>query len=961
MLAGRLDEAVTLLEAATQQAPKSAPLLSDLAAAYLTRALEKDRPFDFSLAQEAADTAVTTNRDFLPAQFNRAMALDCLMLTSEAQASWRSYLNRDQTSGWSREAGDRLRDLEKPSDAVLWERIRPKLDSAALLGDEQTVRAVVTRFPQLSRLYCEEVLLPDWAEARFQGRAGAAARSLTIARAVGTVLSATSKDRMVADSVEAITKALAEPSGREATLVAGHRLFRLALDRYKEQRLKEARTLWQQSRSALATAASPFRAWVDFYLALCERVEGSGAETAALSALVARTPLAPYPNLQGRVLWLQALSAASAKRLADSIQSYRMAVQLFTLTGETENAASVHARLAEIYQLLGARDSAAVEGYKALLARPRIIDPSRLHVILYEAALGALAQGLPRLALYYEDEDVRCSRAWGNASALCDALVERSAIWRELDDFGLALRDLREAEANARSAYPLYLRTLHGYILFASGELYRKDPQRAARSFTEALRQLPRTGNPYLRAKLLVARSGSFLATGELELAEADLNDAIIAVENNRTDVEEERLRISYLDTEQPLYNDMISFQLNQRGNARLAFEYADRLRARVLLDRRGDSPSLSGKAVQPASADAVSRSLEQGAALIEYAYVRGELVAWVIDSRSMHMQRIVAGHLDTRLRILLSILLSRGSEEEFRQAAAELHSYLLRPLQAYLPPRGRLILVPDGLLARVPFPALFDAAAHRYLVEDYTITVVPSAALYLSRRPDCHRPLIPPHPEALLLGDPAFDRTTFPTLPRLPGAKSEIALIATSYTSSSSFTGSDVTRRTILEGLDHYDIIHLAGHGVINYSNPMLSVLPVAPSSTENDGGLLFAYQLSASMASRARLVVLSACNTASGPLSRSEGVLSLARPFLAAGVPAVIASLSEVDDSRSSALAVRLHRHLGDGCDPALALRYAQLEMLHSNDPLLSSPFAWGAFEVIGAGLHDRFQENP
>jgi len=964
MLSGKLDEAVSLLEVATQQEPRCAPLLSDLSAAYLTRAIEKDRPFDFFLAQVAADAATSVDHNLLPAQFNRAMALDRLMLATEARASWKSYLNRDQISGWSREASARLHALDEPSDAVVWRRMRTRLESAAVLGDEQTVRAVVTRFPQPSRLYCEEILLPAWAKARFQGKADAAARSLRIAGAVGAVLVATGKDRMVADSVEAITRALGQltPSGREAALVAGHMLFRSALDRYQEKRVEEARTLWQRSRSALATAASPFRAWADFYLALCDLVEGSGGEMIALEDLAAKTPLALYPNLRGRVLWLQALSAANARRLAESIRSYRAALQIFTTTGEAENAASVHARLAEIYQLLGARDSAAAERYQALLAIPRVLDPSRLHVILNEAALAALVEGLPRLALYFEDEDVRCGRAWGDAPALCDALLQRSAIWRELGGLDAALRDLREAELNARSGYPVHLHTLRSYILFAIGELSRMtNPQSALQAFSEALLLLPRTGNPYLRAQLLLSRSRTHLAAGNIKQAELDLDEAIIGVEQSRTDVQDERLRVSYLDTVQPLYREMILFQLNQRRNPRLAFEYADRVHARALLDRLRDSASVDGGAAQQTNADAVSRSMGRDSALVEYADVGGGLIAWVFDSTSMHVQRIATAQLETRLQALLSTLLSPRPEAEVKRAAAELYSYLVKPIRAYLPPKGRLVLVPDGALARVPFPALFDSATHRFLVENYTITVAPSASVYLNWRSGSQRRTISHHLKALLLGNPAFDRTTFPTLPRLPAAESEIARIAPLYSRSLSLTGIEVTRQALLEGLDRYDVIHFAGHAVVNYANPRLSVLPLAPSAKDHDGGLLFAYQLPAGRTSCTRLVVLSGCNTANGPLSRSEGALSLARPFLAAGVPAVVASLSEVEDSRSSELAVRLHSHLSIGMNPESALRLAQIELLRGSDPSLVSPFAWGSFELIGASLPNDNETRP
>jgi CHAT domain-containing protein len=77
---------------------------------------------------------------------------------------------------------------------------------------------------------------------------------------------------------------------------------------------------------------------------------------------------------------------------------------------------------------------------------------------------------------------------------------------------------------------------------------------------------------------------------------------------------------------------------------------------------------------------------------------------------------------------------------------------------------------------------------------------------------------------------------------------------------------------------------------------------------------------------------------------------VSSLARPFLAAGVPAVVASLWNVGDRATAPLLVAFHRRLRDGRDPLSALRAAQLELLRGPAPALRSPASWAAFEVFG-----------
>jgi CHAT domain-containing protein len=111
-----------------------------------------------------------------------------------------------------------------------------------------------------------------------------------------------------------------------------------------------------------------------------------------------------------------------------------------------------------------------------------------------------------------------------------------------------------------------------------------------------------------------------------------------------------------------------------------------------------------------------------------------------------------------------------------------------------------------------------------------------------------------------------------------------------------------------------------------------------------------LFAHEIAAQRLDRTRLVVLAACRTNTGRIRRGEGVFSLARPFLAAGVQTVVASLSDVDDRASHRLFVAFHRALRQGQTPADALRSAQLAALAETDPNLQHSANWATFTIIG-----------
>jgi CHAT domain-containing protein len=92
---------------------------------------------------------------------------------------------------------------------------------------------------------------------------------------------------------------------------------------------------------------------------------------------------------------------------------------------------------------------------------------------------------------------------------------------------------------------------------------------------------------------------------------------------------------------------------------------------------------------------------------------------------------------------------------------------------------------------------------------------------------------------------------------------------------------------------------------------------------------------------------VVLSACNTGIGEISRAEGVMSLGRAFLAAGSSSVTVSLWSVSDESTSLLMRRYYKGLLDGKRKNIALAEARNAVFMSGQ---KDPFYWAPFIVIG-----------
>jgi CHAT domain-containing protein len=201
------------------------------------------------------------------------------------------------------------------------------------------------------------------------------------------------------------------------------------------------------------------------------------------------------------------------------------------------------------------------------------------------------------------------------------------------------------------------------------------------------------------------------------------------------------------------------------------------------------------------------------------------------------------------------------------------------------------------------------------------------------------------------VVGDPAVDRSRFSTLYSLPEAAAE-AVDLTALTGAVSLLGKAADKSSFLVAAPNAEWIHFAGHALVDPRNTLLSMLVLAPG--RDGSGALTAREIYSLNLQKTRLVVLAACDTGNEYVPGSEGATSLARAFLAAGVPTVVASLWDVGDRPTAKLSDAFHRNLLAGDDPMEALRKAQLALLHGGDEAIRSPAAWGAFEVFGASAH-------
>jgi CHAT domain-containing protein len=339
---------------------------------------------------------------------------------------------------------------------------------------------------------------------------------------------------------------------------------------------------------------------------------------------------------------------------------------------------------------------------------------------------------------------------------------------------------------------------------------------------------------------------------------------------------------------------------------------------------------------------------------LLYYLVLPDRLVAWVLDQKGWTFFRLAAApeELERRVAGYAFAIESEAPAAALRRQAARLFDDLVRPLLPALEGHDSLVLIPDAFLRSLSFASLWNHQTGRYLVQDYRLGRSPSGSVFVQASAAEARSKRSRTPRLLAIGSPRLPPGS--GFARLRGSEIEATEIAGLYAQSELLLDTAATKAAFLAALGRSDIVHFAGHatqGEFLGSGRLL----LAPEPGSRLGGVLRSDEIVASDLEQTRLVVLAGCRTATGEASRFEGALGMTRPFLAAGVPMVVASLWDVDDASSRAFFLEFHRRFLTEGDAATSVREAQLAFIEGKDPVLGHPSKWAGF-VSSGGISPR-----
>lgn len=960
--AGNPDGAVAKLSRAADLAPGNAVAVSDLAAARLHRSVAHSDPYDLFLALAAANRALRLDPNLLAAEYNRALALQRLSLDLRAGAEWQRFQKRESDPFWKNAAEQHARSLASARRSLSPEAILAEAQQAAERGDPRKAQEIVAGSPQFFREHAERELLGAWAEAELENRTSESGKLLQTVRAISAAL-ASNGEHMVADTVAQIDDLRGTSPQKFSRLAQGLRAYRQGLKLKAQDNFAGAFPVFEAAQRHLAEAGSPFAGWATYEMALCRYQHPDYARARALLKALFRDPYPTrYAAVHARAHWLEALMAMIEGDPAAGLAAFEAALADFRKLGESGYAARMAGEAANILNYLGRRREAWGRLHPALL-EPAIRDTPFSRYALYETAASlAQEEGETEIASWFQDEVVQSALATGSSVTVASALRRRAELRMALGDNKAATQDIAKARSSLSEVPAESRKILEGDLQLSEARL-ASSPEEALSRLDNAVRSFRDLAYHYQLAQVLFERASAQEALGRDVEAERDLANALEEFERQRARIINPEERISYFDRAGEILDAMLRLQMEQRDRPDIAFGYSEQAKSRALLDWvvthpfEGPVPE-NVQAVEAAIPDpsSLQKDLPAATVVVEYAVLPQSLVIWILrrDRFDTATVALKEGELEGGVR-RLSQALRQARMADFLKSSSELHDVLIRPIEKLLVPGDRIVAIPDGALHSVPFVALRNPRTGRYLVQDHACAVAPSTRLLIASLRRDEELASRRNPRALVVVDPDFDREIFPALPRLQAFRTE-ASATNFFPGSQVLSDREATRGAFLRDAGDYEILHFGGHSLVNKDIPLLSQMLFAAEPGDPSRGVLYSGDLLGQRFLRTRLAVLASCSTASGRISRTEGVQSLARPFLAAGVPTVIASLWNVEDQTTEELFGRFYGHLSKTFDPAAALRNAQVESLEKGSSEAAAPWAWGAFEVLGGSSPGR-----
>ena len=311
---------------------------------------------------------------------------------------------------------------------------------------------------------------------------------------------------------------------------------------------------------------------------------------------------------------------------------------------------------------------------------------------------------------------------------------------------------------------------------------------------------------------------------------------------------------------------------------------------------------------------------------------------------------------LASRVRHFHQLLSSR--DDNFQESSRELYDLLLKPAQDQIGLKTKLVIVPDGVLWRLPFEALQSEEDH-YVVDQRQVTY----ALSLSSLREMRKPRLPAgrlNSTLVAYGNPELAKNfatrlglvdgTIKLEPSATEQEEEIKRMTTSYgtTASRVYSGPQASEDRIKSDTSLAAILHFAGPTILNDTSPMSSFIGLSSATRQQDGFLQGREIMN--LQTSAELVV--AATAQQSAAFNGDAAVGFSWSWFVAGSRATLLSRWKLDSPTPSTLMTGFYSSI----KPANRVPISKARALHQSvlrlrrSPEFQHPYYWASFAMIG-----------
>ncbi|MEO0425324.1 MAG: CHAT domain-containing protein, partial [Pseudomonadota bacterium] len=912
--------ALWYLSAASER-PLSAPLLethlrgneasqwhwNDLAAAYYNSRRDNTDWRAYEAAWVAVDRALALAPDDPRALYNRALILESSGMLEAAEEAWQAYLVHAESDDWARIATQRLASLEDGEAAKT--AIREQV--SGLTAQPSTLRFDLTpAMENLARANLASALLDDGTllEALGADPIGSCDTSRREALMRWGALQSTQGRgySLLQDTLTWLCgPQQVERAGAVAVLATAIRSYYDYKPTFARERAAEAAPLLEETGSPLACVAHLIEGTARF----AEEGYDDPQKLESLQTLLEAATRCKYPIVVARGFERLGSTALRRSRSEEAIAAYRRAEDVLAGGHDESRLARIRSLYASSLATIGRHDAAsnalihALEGVReAALPSWRIGD-----VCISGAAIATRAKA-HHMSELYADCAIRHLPADAGPTAESEAYVIRGMARQLLGKVSLAQKDFEAARAAARRTEEsiearlneVFVDAMVGDALVARSPLLAIAPLQAAADFYEE------GGNAALELHARQSLVAAFDALGQSGQADLELSRVLERL-NSLPNAQDSTIRRWRYQYDRTVYERQLRAQIR-------AGAYADALAALVGSRQPERFGGVDTRSIIDAARPRGSAGRRE--VTLVFAWLGEGIVGWRIDESGelTFFEAPDRGASSTSWYTLIERAAGTGTLPipGGREAAlSELYDALIRPATSDLPADTRIHIMPDGPLFGLPWPALWDREAERYLVQQFHVDVAVelSSDTGLDGRDG-------PWRRVDVFADPSAGGNV-----PLASVEREAAVINEVFSALGAdvlrYEGRSLTRESFEEALFSADVVHYAGHGEVDIIDPAQSRLILR---RDPSGRVLAAVaaadldRLSPEGKRAPRLVVLAACDTAAYSDRLPHG-LAVVRPLLELGTREVVGALRPIDDKSYQALMERFYRAIGTG----------------------------------------------